>query len=96
MAISIGTLDPVSRRQLQVFGFKLLMMIPFSVALSTRGGFPLLATISSFCFWYSVFSGLLALFQRQRHNSAFLTNWDEMAAFLGLAVLMRLVDIVTA
>ena len=53
--------------------------------------YPPLGTLSSLCVCYSVLAGLVALFQRHKHNASFLTAWDEMAAFLGLALLTRLV-----
>jgi hypothetical protein len=96
VATSIQTLDPVSRRQLRVFGLKLLMMIPLAVVLATRHDYPLLETISSLCLWYSVFAAIVALLQRQQLGAAWLTAWDEMVAFLGIAVLARLVSAFTA
>ena len=93
MSISIQ-LDRASRLRLQIFAFKLLLVVPVSVALASLRNYPLLGTVSFFCFWHSVLVGMAALLQRHKLNAAFLTAWDETAAFLGLAVLMRLVDAV--
>jgi len=87
-------LDRASRLRLRIFAFKLLLVVPVSVALASQRNYPLLGTVSFFCFWHSVFAGMAALLQRHKLNAAFLTAWDEMAAFLGLAVLMRLIDAV--
>jgi hypothetical protein len=86
------SLDRASRLRLRIYAFKLLLVVPVSLALVSQRNYPLLQTVSFFCFWHSVFAGMAALLQRHKINSAFLTAWDEMAAFLGLAVLMRLVD----
>ena len=96
MATSIAALDPVSRQQLRVFAFKLLIIIPVSVALAVRRGYPVLETISFFCFWYAVFSGAIALFQRQQPGAAWLTAWDEAAAFVGIGILARLLAAIMA
>jgi hypothetical protein len=87
-------LDRTSRLRLRIFAFKLLIAVPVSVAIASHHNYPLLGTISFFCFWQSVFAGMAALLQRHKHNAAFLTAWDEMAAFLELAVLMRMVGAV--
>jgi hypothetical protein len=67
-----------------------------SVALATQRGFPLLGTLSFFCFWHSFFAGAAAWFRDQRHSAAMLTAWDEMAAFLAIGVLMRVLDAIMA
>jgi hypothetical protein len=46
--------------------------------------------MSFFFFWNGVFAVVPALFQPQKVNAAFLTSWDEMAAFFGLAALMSI------
>jgi len=51
-------------------------------------------TMSFFCFWQSAFAGIVVLLQRHNLNGASLTAWHEMAAFLGLAVLMHVVEAV--
>ena len=86
------SLDQASLLRLRIFGFKLAIIVPVSVALALNHNYPLLATISFLCFWHGVFAGIAASVQSHRKNAAFLTAWDEMAAFLGLAVLMRIVD----
>ena len=88
-------LDAVSRLRLRSFVFKLMIMIPVSIALAVHRHFPLFVTVSFFCFWQGVFAGTVALFQRHRHNAEFLTAWDEMAAFFGLGALIRLIDAIT-
>jgi hypothetical protein len=83
---------PRSRLRLQIFFFKLLLLIPVSVFLASHRGLPLLATITFFFGWNSIFASLAALVQRQRCGAAFLTAWDEAAAFLALALLARVLD----
>ena len=82
------SLDPTSRRRLQLFAFKLLIVVPVSAVFASHRSYPLLATMSFFFFWNGVFAAMPALFQHQNVNVAFLTAWDEMAAFFGLAALM--------
>jgi hypothetical protein len=97
MPADIGSslaLDHTSRLRLRVFTFKLLILVLFAVALASQPNYPLLGTMSFFCFWQSAFAGMAALFQRHNLNAASLTAWDEMAAFLGLSVLMHLVEAV--
>jgi hypothetical protein len=50
--------------------------------------------VSFFSFSRSAFAGILARLQRHKIIAASLTAWDEMAAFLGLAVLTHLVEAV--
>src|SRR5215831_17867154 len=95
MSTKVGTsfsLDQASLLRLRIFGFKLAIIVPVSVALALHHNYPLLATISFLCFWHSVFAGITAAAQSHRQDAAFLTAWDEMAAFLGLALLMRIID----
>jgi hypothetical protein len=91
-AISLRVLHPESRLRLRIFTFKLLVLIPMSAALALQRGYPVLNAVCFFCFWNSIFAGLAALFQQQKYNAKFLTAWDEMAAFLALALLTRLAD----
>jgi hypothetical protein len=84
------SLDPISRLRLQLFAFKLLIVVPFSAVFASHRSYPLLATMSFFFFWNGVFAAVPALFQAQKVNAAFLTAWDEMAAFFGLAALMSI------
>jgi hypothetical protein len=91
-AISLRVLHPESRLRLRIFSFKLLVLIPMSTALALQRGYPVLNTVCFFCFWNSIFAGLAELFQQQKYNAKFLTAWDEMAAFLALALLTRLAD----
>jgi len=83
-------LDQASRLRLRIFAFKLLIAVPVLVTFASQRHYPLLEAISIFCFWNGVFAGIAALFQHNNVNAAFLTAWDEMAAFFGLATLMRL------
>jgi hypothetical protein len=85
---AMGSLDAVSRSRILVFGFKLLVILPFSIAY-TQKGFALFGTMSVFCWWYAFFSAFAALFQRQRIGGPNLSAWDEMMAFFRLALLMR-------
>jgi len=96
IATCFDGLDPGSRLRIQVFAFKLLIIVPVSMALATQRGFPLLGTLSFFCFWHSFFAGAAAWFRDQRHGAAMLTAWDEMAAFLAIGVLMRVLDAIMA
>jgi hypothetical protein len=91
-ATSLRMLHPESRLRLRIFSFKLLVLIPVSGVLAVQRGYPVLNTICFFCFWNSIFAGLAALFRQQKYGAQFLTAWDEMAAFLALALLTRLVD----
>jgi hypothetical protein len=90
MPTSFDALDPRSRLLVRIFAVKLVVIIPVAVPLATRGGYSLLGILSLFCLWHSFFAGTAALLQRQKHGAPFLTAWDEMAAFLAIAVLMRL------
>ena len=90
---SLIMLDPATRLRIRIFSIKLLTVIPLSVAFATHRNYPLLGTMSFFCSWNGAFAGFAALFQHHKYNAAFLTAWDEMAAFLALAVLMRVVDV---
>jgi hypothetical protein len=83
----LGSLDPTSRRRIRVFAVKLLLVTPVSVALATQLGYPLFGTVSYLCLWHSFFCGVVGLFRRDRHGAAVLTAWDEMAAFLAIAIL---------
>lgn len=84
--------DAASRLRLQSFAFKLLLVIPVSIAFAAQRNYPILGALAYFCFWYSLFSGLAAAAQRHKINADFLTAWDELAAFLGLAVAARFLD----
>jgi hypothetical protein len=90
------SLDPISRLRLQLFAFKLLIVVPFSAVFASHRSYPLLATMSFFFFWNGVFAAVPALFQHQKVNAAFLTAWDEMAAFFGLAALMSTLNAMIA
>ena len=92
----LRALDPASRLRLRIFAFKLLLVILFSVAIATQRGIPLLQLVAFLCFCHAIFSGMAALFQRQTYRAAFLTAWDETAAFLAIALLAHLLDAHTA
>ena len=84
-----GILDRASQLRLQSFAFKILLIVPISMAFAAQRQVPLLGAAAYFCVWYSVFSGLAALVQRHKWSAGCLTAWDEMAAFLGLALAAR-------
>jgi hypothetical protein len=85
----IMAFDAASRLRLQSFAFKLLLVIPVSIAFAAERNYPILGALAYFCSWYSLFCGLAAIAQRQNVNAGFLTAWDELAAFLGVAVAAR-------
>jgi hypothetical protein len=97
MPADIGSslaLDQTSRLRLRIFAFKLLILVLCAVTLASQPNYRLLGTMSFFCFWQCAFAGMAALLQRHNLNAASLTAWDELAAFLGLAVLAHLVEAV--
>jgi hypothetical protein len=49
-----------------------------------------------FCGWQRLFAAAAALFQRQQLDSSRPSGWDEMAAFMGIAELARLVAAITS
>ena len=83
-----------SRQRLQSFAFKILLLIPVSVAFAAQRHVPLFGASAFFCSWYSMFAGLAAVVQRHKLTAEYFTAWDEMAAFLGLAAAVRLVGLV--
>ncbi len=95
-AISLPVLHPETRLRLRIFFFKLLVLIPVSAALAIERGYPVMSTVCFFCLWNCIFAGLAALFRQQKYGAEFLTAWDEMAAFLALALLTRFVDRIIA
>jgi hypothetical protein len=96
ISTSFDGLDPGSRLRIRIFAFKLLIIIPVSVALATHLGHPLLGTLSFFCFWHSFFAGAAAWFRGQKHGAGMLTAWDEMAAFLAIGIALRVVGAIMA
>jgi hypothetical protein len=89
-----GKIDRASRRRLQSFAFKVLLLIPTSVAFAAQGHMPIFGASAFFCGWYSMFAGLAAVVQRHKLTAKYLTSWDEMAAFLGLAAAVRLAGLI--
>lgn len=83
-----------SRRRLQSFALKVLLLIPISAAFATQGHMPIFGAWAFFCGWYSMFAGLAAVVQRHKLTAEYLTSWDEMAAFLGLAAAARLAGLI--
>jgi hypothetical protein len=77
--------------RIRIFILKLSIVIPVAIAFGASRGYPPLRAIAFFCGWQSVFAGGAALFQRHRLDADFVSAWDEMAAFLGVAELARLV-----
>jgi hypothetical protein len=96
IAQSLSSLDQASWLRLRIFGLRLLLVILFAVTFAASRGYPLAGALALFCGWNFVFAILLALFERRRLDPHSLTAWDETAAFLGLAALMRLVDSITS
>jgi uncharacterized membrane protein YccC len=84
-----GALDPLSRSRIRVFGFKLLVLIPFATLLAARYHHPVLETVASFACWYGFFSGLVALFRREQVAGPSLNGCDEMLAFYALKYLAQ-------
>jgi hypothetical protein len=85
------SLDPESRRRLRIFTFKLLVVVSFSIMIAAEHRTSLLQVLWFFCFWHAAFSGLAALVCRHDWRAAWLTAWDEMAAFSAIALLARLI-----
>jgi hypothetical protein len=77
--------------RIRVFVLKLSVVILIAVVFGASRGYPPLSAIAFFCGWQSVFAGGAALFQHHRLDADFLSAWDEMAAFLGVAELVRLI-----
>ena len=86
----VQTLDPVSRRRLEIFAFKLLMLGPIAIAFANHQHLSIIAAAGYFCSWYVLFSFIAALIQRHKLNATVLTAWDEAAGFLGIALAARL------
>jgi len=84
-------LAPDARWRIRVFIVKLSIVIPVAVAFGATRGYPPLRAIAFFCGWQSVFAAAAALVQRHRLDADFLSAWDEMAAFLAVAELARLI-----
>jgi hypothetical protein len=87
--------DDASRRRVRIFAVKLLIVVLFAGAFAAARGNPPLKTLAFFCGWQCLLSALTAWSQRQRCNADYLTAWDEMAAFLGVASLMRMVSVIS-
>jgi hypothetical protein len=84
-------LDPESRGRLQIFTFKLLGVIPFSMVIAAQDAVPPLQIFAFCCFWHATFAGLAALVRRQHWRAVHLTAWDETAAFSAIALLVRFI-----
>ena len=89
-------LDAVSRRRVRMFAMRLLIAALFTLVLAASRGYPLFTVMAWLCGWQSLFTAVIALLQRQRLEDAVLTGWDESAALLGVASLMRLLSAATA
>ena len=87
----LSALDASSRRRFRFFAVKLAATGFFAIMLCTVNGYPLLGSLTCLCAWQSLFVASIALVQRQSPQSGALTGWDESAAFLGIATLVRLV-----
>jgi len=82
-------LDASSRWRVGFFAIKLAITGLFTVVLRA-GGYPPVESLALLCGWQSLFLASIALIQRQNPQSSALTGWDESAAFLGIASLVRL------
>ena|ERR1700722_18565533 len=85
-ANSAKKLDATSKLRIRAFAFKILLVIPVAVVFALQHQVTVFRALGYFCFWFSLFSGVAALVQRHKSDAASLTAWDEMAAFLGLAL----------
>ena len=90
LRLSLHRLDATSRRRVWMFLVKLSVVVPAALLFAVPHDYPPLRALAFFCGCQSLFSALTALFQRQRCDAAFLTAWDETAAFLAVAELARL------
>ena len=90
----LGALDAASRARIRIFSFKLLVLLPIATLLAVRYRQPLFETISSFALWYGLFSGVVALFRRERVAGPTLNGWDEMLAFYALKYLAQFLSAV--
>jgi hypothetical protein len=82
-------LDPPSRVRVRIFGFKLLVLFPFSMLLAVRFHLNPFGEIALCAFWYGLFSGLVALVRREPVGGPSLNGWDELLAFLALKCLAQ-------
>jgi len=83
--------DAASWWRIRIFIVKLSIVILVAIAFGGSRGYPPLRAVAFFCGWQSVFAGAAALFQHHRLDAGFVSAWDEMAAFLGVAELARLI-----
>ena len=88
-------LNAVSRRRVRMLAVKLLIAALFTLVLVVSRNYPLFQSMAMLCGWQSLFTAAIALLQRQRLDAAALTGWDESAALLGVASLMRFLSVVT-
>lgn len=57
--LTIGLLsafDPLSQSRLRIFGFKLLILLPFAMLLAVRYRYPVFDEIALCAFWYGLFA----------------------------------------
>ncbi len=91
IAQSLASLDQAPRQRLRIFGCKLPLVVLFAIAFAAPHGYQLAGALAFFFGWQAAFAAFQALLQRHTMNAESLTAWDETAAFLGLAELMRFV-----
>src|ERR1700722_4074443 len=87
---SLAALDPASRRRVAIFTVKLLVVLLVAIVFAVPRGYPPFRALAFFCGWQSAFAGAAALFHHHRLDAGFISAWDEMGAFLGIAGWARL------
>jgi hypothetical protein len=68
LASMLRSLDAASRLRVRAFAFKALVIIPISLLLAGRRGFPLIETLAFFCLWSGSFAAITAVVQRQSYT----------------------------
>lgn len=95
LGASLQRLDPESGLRLRIFTFKLLVVVTVALALAVPRGYPVLGMVWVFCLWQGVFAALAGAFGRQKFAALSLTAWDELAAFIALALMARFASAAT-
>jgi hypothetical protein len=87
---ALQKLGPESSLRIRIFTFKLTVVVTVAMALAVPRGYPIMAAIWAFALWQGIFAALAAAFRRQEFGARSLTEWDEAAAFIAIALLARL------